>query len=531
MAKLTGTAYPRTTATNKTSAAITFNQRKRYDKFVFPEEHIPNMINFWGKDKYYGRLSPTGHPVRTNESRVKQIEYTEQGKTLYLIDFVADAWKDLVRAIDKLTASGAIRKSSPFSKLAATRAWSSCQDLYHEHMTSTIYPAMVDDLLSEVNFKRKVKNFPGFIKFAGFFIDRLANTGPVTFSGYLESEWVDPHISGLCVTIANDKHDVDFIKGDKYVYDESFRLYARTAYEHGFSIDKNAPWRLVADINSPIMWEYMRGVNTNPPLSANRVERDDCGDLLPPSDTPPVERYGSSSLVEALTRHAPGYAEFGNKSLFPLSSAPSADTGQKIIEVLFNSGTYFLPSTANDMQILKLYLFDFYNSFVEQNEVFSDYELRFSSSQDSLSASNLLGQDVDAAEGDVIREGRSVNCPSVLRTTLTIRRKINSNVIDNSTGQYGFKWMIRSYYNTRFIERNKKIPKEKHRQHLRHLYNIFYKSGQDQAAFDEVMKIFRSKMLGPLVQEVRDSSTEDNSENGTESPTNFFRQQALTATY
>ena len=70
MAKLRGAIYPRTNATNTTSAAITFNQRKRYDKVVFPKGYIKNMVNFWGEEKYYGRISPLGHPVTINESKL-----------------------------------------------------------------------------------------------------------------------------------------------------------------------------------------------------------------------------------------------------------------------------------------------------------------------------------------------------------------------------------------------------------------------------------------------------------------------------
>jgi len=512
MAKLRGALYPRTTATNDTNAALTFNQRKRYDRLVFPDGYVKNMVNFWGEEKYYGRISPIGHPVTINESKLKQIEYAEENKTLYLIDFVADAWKDLARSVRSLTAAGAIKKDSPFSNPTASKAWSSPYDLYHEHMVTLVYPTMTDSLLAEMRYKRMVKDFSGFIKFTGFFADRLADAAPLTLSGFLESDWVNPHISGLCVSLGNNRHDLDFIKCEKYIYDESFKLFARTAYEHGFSIDKNAPWRLVADINSPVMREYMLGVNTEPDIEPNRADRDDCGDLIPPTDRAPVERYGASLIINDLTRHAPGYQEFGNKNLFPESVAPLANDGEKTNEVLFNSDSYFIPTTTRDMEILKLYLFDFYNSFVGENEVYSDYE-EIPPSKASFGVkevSNVVGTTEEPTEGDAIQTFRDPDCTTYLKTKLRSRKRVRRRVIDNDNGQYGYKWMIRSYFYLRLVERNKNLSKNKQVENLRHLYNIFYASGRDEAAYVETMRIFRSRVLGPLVlSEQQEQQEED----------------------
>ena len=43
----------------------------------------------------------------------------------------------------------------------------------------------------------------------------------------------------------------------KYISADCFHNYVQTAEAHGFRVDINAPWRLVADITSPAMADYM----------------------------------------------------------------------------------------------------------------------------------------------------------------------------------------------------------------------------------------------------------------------------------
>ena len=498
MAKLYGNLYPRTKATNRTGALVTWNERKNYSLLAFPESLIPNMVDFWGKDKYYGRLSPTGFPMRINKSSLKQLRFTEGDKTLYAVNFVADAWQDLVRKMQDLVASGAVREESPFAALAAVEAWTSPEDLYHDYLTQAIYPVLADELLSELKYKREVKDFKGFLAVMGYGINNATPSIPLSLSGFLESDSVSPHVSGLCISMSKLKHDVDFLKCDGYIYDESFKLFARMAYEHGFMIDRNAPWRIVADLNSPIMQEYMRGIDSQPEISPSVSSMDDCGDLTPFVETPQIERYGISSIVEGLVRRAPGYQEFGNKDLFITSTAPLANTNEKIQTVLFNSNSYYISTSSRDMEILKLYFLDFYNKFVDENEVFSDYEEVLDLSRNKGQVSNVTGELEEVAENDQVYIPGIEDCPGTLRTKLSIREKTNVEIFDPEQGAFGYKWMLSFHYSLRKAERQQKDSAAKKRKNLRHLYNIFYKSGSNKESFLEALRLFRTTMLGPV---------------------------------
>ena len=63
--------------------------------------------------------------------------------------------------------------------------------------------------------------------------------------------------SGLAVTIADLPMDVDETKDDLFIRNRSFPLFLNFAKETGFSVNKNVPYMLVADLESPITKRYM----------------------------------------------------------------------------------------------------------------------------------------------------------------------------------------------------------------------------------------------------------------------------------
>ena len=84
---------------------------------------------------------------------------------------------------------------------------------------------------------------------------------PITKSGFITSEHCSILTTGLCIELAEKDYDIDEPKGEM-ITNPDFECFAEYANAHGFLIDKYVPWRLVADINSVEMKEYMvRGRN------------------------------------------------------------------------------------------------------------------------------------------------------------------------------------------------------------------------------------------------------------------------------
>ena len=98
-----------------------------------------------------------------------------------------------------------------------------------------------------------------FEDFAPFFMEFLIpvlGVTPITNSSYMISRQSSPLTSGLCLEVADLDHSKDEDKSKHFLDDPNFQIYKILAANSGFAIDKNAPWRLVADIASKKMLEF-----------------------------------------------------------------------------------------------------------------------------------------------------------------------------------------------------------------------------------------------------------------------------------
>ena len=116
-----------------------------------------------------------------------------------------------------------------------------------------------------------------------------------------------------------------------------------------------------------------------------------------------------------------------------------------------------------------MYFLDFYNSFVDENEVFSDYEELYDLPQNTGRATNSKGEIVEVEEEDSVFIPGIDSCPTALRTKIFARKKISPVVFDLERGQFGYKWMLNFHYTLRKLERGVKESKEAKRKNLRHL--------------------------------------------------------------
>jgi len=97
---------------------------------------------------------------------------------------------------------------------------------------------------------------------------------PITKSGFLLSNKCQLSVSGLTIELAQLPYDIDAEKSQLFNSFE-YSCFAELVSEMGFYIDKNAPWRLIANLDSPLIrnkiLEY--APNTTPENILNRVYR------------------------------------------------------------------------------------------------------------------------------------------------------------------------------------------------------------------------------------------------------------------
>tara|TARA_Y100000296_G_C5169818_1_gene256667 strand:+ start:633 stop:2060 length:1428 start_codon:yes stop_codon:yes gene_type:complete len=249
---------------NGQGSNISYRYREFYKDVTYPENSIPPNIDFWYDVPLYGKINKQGTAVFLSETNLKQLHTTNR-ETHYAVDFVADAFKDLRNHFKMARFKRSIEPDADrneLSMLNPTTGWSSINQEYDKYINS-IYRGF-SSAIANSTMDKKITDFKAFMDIAQRFLLEFAKSRPVTRTGFIISGYSSPHISGLVVEITNKSHEDDFVKY-LFMQNSNFEFYRNAAKNFGFLVDRNAPWRLVADLHSPKMRQYMQpyGVGFN----------------------------------------------------------------------------------------------------------------------------------------------------------------------------------------------------------------------------------------------------------------------------
>ena len=240
---------------NNLGSAAMFNQRLLYKRVGYsagPSEGIPYPFDLWYTKKLYGKLSPLGESIYPLENKLKMINGTNN---IFVLNFVADAFEDFRRhytATQQFDARGSV-----FDKLLPRKGYINPL-LAWERYLNKIFKAFTESYLPSKKRYQSVTTFKDFTKQFNNFMRDVGTTMPMTLTNYIISNQVSPLSSGIMIEIGQDvDHGQDFSKTAFFTDHECFQCYAEGAQKYGFKIDKNAPWRLIADLKSPALKPYM----------------------------------------------------------------------------------------------------------------------------------------------------------------------------------------------------------------------------------------------------------------------------------
>ena len=246
---------------NDSTAKVLHEGRTYYSNYT--DLLSEDFINFWTKDRLYGRVTPDMKSIIPRTDRLRQIKYTAENRTIFLLNFVADAWEELVLEMRDYVNRGRIVADSPWANLLATKGLADANVEYDKHLKEIIFPSISDGYLAIKEKNEQAVDFKGFLGVVSPLLKHVAKDVPMTRSGFIQSKYCPVNCSGLVVEVGDDLYSDDFPKLEKYINDNNFIFFKEIAQKHGFMIDKNAPWRLVANVASPAMKKRMAKY-TNP---------------------------------------------------------------------------------------------------------------------------------------------------------------------------------------------------------------------------------------------------------------------------
>ena len=239
----------------KPSAKDTFRRKQLYD-LAFPVNLKTQPVDFW-QNKYsmYGRIDFDGNPVFLREdSSLAEIVSPGNNTINYALPFVAEAFIDF-RRFYHLAIQRKVITANTKIKLNIEKSWQSFNQLYNDHHDS-FYTIVSENWLTEKNTS-DIVTFKDFCVFMFKEVEKMNRPVPLTRTGVLMSKDSSILNTGLAIEISNKDYNDDPTKFRDFMQDPNFKFYVESAKKFGFFVDKNIPWRLVADLRSQPMREYM----------------------------------------------------------------------------------------------------------------------------------------------------------------------------------------------------------------------------------------------------------------------------------
>ena len=220
-------------------------------------EAYGNLTDFgFGEKRLYGRVNRLFIPMEGTFKNYGSKKFSDKQATsqsLSAIDFVVDAFNGLAQQFRKCALTRKIDSQDPFlTNLIIYRAFESPQTVYQRHYNS--YMTAIDQAFRNQNIK--VENFKQFIDELMGVLDDTSRTFAFTYPGFVKSRFCPISVSGLALEIANLDPNNDDEKIKQFVNSNNWEFYLNACRSYGFMVDRNIPWRIVADIGSSAMIEY-----------------------------------------------------------------------------------------------------------------------------------------------------------------------------------------------------------------------------------------------------------------------------------
>ena len=246
-------------ANNTVDTVALYYMRKLYrDKVLAKSNGEPEsaVTDTWYRRNLYGKTNNTGDFIIAKENMLAPLR-NRNDDTHFALEFVSDAYNEMMAALRKEDIyDNPNLVNSPYANFTISKAWQSAYDQYYEYM-SGVFESLVM-YLSRKNISNKIRTFDDFVKRFFVFYDSLDYVAaPLTLSGFVANSLCPNLASGLMIEISDKEYSNDRIKYNIFTTDANLKLFRSIASKHGFSVDKNIPWRLIANLNSCYMRDKM----------------------------------------------------------------------------------------------------------------------------------------------------------------------------------------------------------------------------------------------------------------------------------
>ena len=231
-----------------------FDKKTKYD-IEDALSIAPNIVDFnFGEYIYYGRMNLRGMPIvlASTDNLKKLRKSADNTAPLSALNFVGLIFDQMAQQFDKSSATQNIAADQKYlSNLKVYRAYESPWRKYQEY--KDIYFQQLSQKFLEIPDEQKFKDMKQFLNYLTRYLAGPASVMPFTYPSFIKSRLSDIMGSGLAIEIADIKYSNDQEKVEHFLDSPNWDYYVNACNQYGFIIDKQYPFRLVADINSTAM--------------------------------------------------------------------------------------------------------------------------------------------------------------------------------------------------------------------------------------------------------------------------------------
>ncbi len=230
---------------NGLSARSKFFQRTMYREMIYPE-NLTVPIDTWYNKTLFGRVDRRQDTIIVRSDELVQISYALR-PNMYCLNFVNDAFTKFVDHMRLANATQCLdpRGNSMFKDPKAILGYVNPTVEWNSRK-STVIQAFIKTFRE--NKQKPIINFNDFKDRFIRYLKIAASSLPITKTNYLLTNRVSPLISGLSIGIASSNAGNDAVKHTDYISDPNFSFFVAAAKKYGFTVNKNMPWILTADL-------------------------------------------------------------------------------------------------------------------------------------------------------------------------------------------------------------------------------------------------------------------------------------------
>jgi len=217
----------------------------------------------FGETITYGKIDTEGIPVVLDPSEdhtiLRKVGLSDENPGITAVNFVADAFADLEKYFKAARQNGKIVLDDPYLSVPIPKlAYLSFENLKKGVRSGSYTRGCMEYLFAmEKATGRNIGTFDVFMRNFLHYVDQVSFVFPFLKPEMMKHRSVPLRTSGLVIEIAEGDFSKDNPIDQLFYKSANFDYYLNVAMKVGFSVDRNAPWRLVADLSSPTMRQYM----------------------------------------------------------------------------------------------------------------------------------------------------------------------------------------------------------------------------------------------------------------------------------